>query len=369
MPKLDLTIPADSLSEESQQQLARDLGAHAAALGGSPRHRVLPLDHLGPRPRAAGRSRSRRRTASPSRTPSSRSRSRAARSASGGRPAWSRTPPSSCSRRPAGAQARCPRLDADPRGPGRELGGRRPGRPLRAAPRGRQGRARAGGLREGEGPGRRPSTRRSRHEAARSSSRRGSSSGATRRTRSSGATARRSSGRSRSRPATSTSRSSRGASRLEPFPFGHECVAEVTDVGDSVRTVEPGDLVSVPFQISCGECAACRDGRTGNCESVPRLSTYGLPIGRGLRRLRQRRGQGSLSPTRCWSRSRRGSAPPTVASLSDNIPDAWRCVAPALAERPGSPVLIAMGAGSIALYSVAIALALGAERVDVVGGS
>jgi alcohol dehydrogenase len=32
-------------------------------------------------------------------------------------------------------------------------------------------------------------------------------------------------------------------------------------------------------------------------------------------------------------------------------------------------VLIAMGAGSIALYSVAIALALGAERVDVVGGN
>ena len=36
--------------------------------------------------------------------------------------------------------------------------------------------------------------------------------------------------------------------------------------------------------------------------------------------------------------------------------------------RPGSPVLIAMGAGSIALYAIAIALALGAERVDVVGG-
>ena len=64
-----------------------------------------------------------------------------------------------------------------------------------------------------------------------------------------------------------------------------------------------------------------------------------------------------------------GVSPTTVASLSDNIPDAWRCVAPPLAEHPGAPVLIAMGAGSIALYSVAIALALGAERVDVVGGN
>jgi alcohol dehydrogenase len=63
-----------------------------------------------------------------------------------------------------------------------------------------------------------------------------------------------------------------------------------------------------------------------------------------------------------------GVEPSAVASLSDNIPDAWRTVAPPLAEAPGSPVLIAMGAGSIALYSIAIAKALGAERVDVVGG-
>jgi len=153
----------------------------------------------------------------------------------------------------------------------------------------------------------------------------------------------------------------------EPFPFGHECVAEVTDVGDRVETVKPGDLVSVPFQISCGECAACRAGRTGSCESVPRLSTYGLPIGEDYG------GFASDSvrvpyPDAMLVPIPDGIAPGTVASLSDNIPDAWRCVAPPLAERPRSPVLIALGAGSIALYSVAIALALGAERVDVVGG-
>ena len=65
----------------------------------------------------------------------------------------------------------------------------------------------------------------------------------------------------------------------DSFSFGHECVAEVTEIGDSVTSVEPGDLVSVPFQISCGECARCRAGEPGNCQSVPRLSTYGLPIG------------------------------------------------------------------------------------------
>ncbi len=46
------------------------------------------------------------------------------------------------------------------------------------------------------------------------------------------------------------------------YPFGHEAVAEVVEVGDDVRTVSPGDRVVVPFQISCGACGRCRRGRT-----------------------------------------------------------------------------------------------------------
>jgi threonine dehydrogenase-like Zn-dependent dehydrogenase len=153
-----------------------------------------------------------------------------------------------------------------------------------------------------------------------------------------------------------------------PFPFGHECVGEVTEVGDSVTSVKPGDLVSVPFQISCGRCDACRAGRTGNCDSVPRLSMYGLPAGP-----QTYGGFASDSVNVPYADAMLvpipdGVEPSVVASLSDNIPDAWRTVAPPLQEHPGAPILIAMGAGSIALYSVAIALALGAERVDVVGG-
>jgi alcohol dehydrogenase len=153
----------------------------------------------------------------------------------------------------------------------------------------------------------------------------------------------------------------------DSFAFGHECVAEVTEIGDSVDQVKPGDLVSVPFQISCGGCASCRAGRTGNCESVPRLSTYGLPIGDDFGGFASDSVRVPYADAMLVSIPE-GVSPAAVASLSDNIPDAWRCVAPPLEERPGSPVLIALGAGSIALYSVAIALALGADRVDVVGG-
>jgi alcohol dehydrogenase len=59
-----------------------------------------------------------------------------------------------------------------------------------------------------------------------------------------------------------------------------------------------------------------------------------------------------------------GIAPATLASSSDNIPDAWRTVAPHLAQRPGADVLVVGGGGlSIALYAVDAARALGAGRV------
>src|ERR1700694_5586338 len=68
-----------------------------------------------------------------------------------------------------------------------------------------------------------------------------------------------------------------GASPIQaPFALGHECVAEVVEIGDQVRGVRPGQRVSVPFQISCGECSACRRGRTANCMSVTPMETYGF---------------------------------------------------------------------------------------------
>ena len=151
------------------------------------------------------------------------------------------------------------------------------------------------------------------------------------------------------------------------FAFGHEGVAEVLEVGDAVRRVTPGQLVSVPFQISCGDCARCRKGQTGNCESVEFLACYGLPLGPdngGLLSdlVRVPFADAMLVPLP------EGVKPTSVASLSDNIPDAWRTVAPQLEEYPGARVLICAGAGSIALYAASIALALGAASVDFAGG-
>ena len=153
-----------------------------------------------------------------------------------------------------------------------------------------------------------------------------------------------------------------------PFPFGHEGVAEVTEVGDAVEGFRPGDVVSVPFQVSCGACATCSRGHTGNCERVERMSMYGLPMGKNC--------GGFLSDAvrvpfadAMLVAVPEGIEPASIASLSDNIPDGWRTVGPQLAERPGAPVLICASGAAIALYATSIALALGAERVDFAGGN
>jgi len=149
-----------------------------------------------------------------------------------------------------------------------------------------------------------------------------------------------------------------------PIALGHECVGEVVAVGSGVSAFEPGDLVVVPFQISCGECARCRRGLTGNCMAVPERSMFGFGALGGA-------WGGMLSDLlripfadAMLVRAPAQLDPVAIASASDNIPDAWRTVAPHLAAMPGAEVLVlGGGARSISLYATGIALALGARSV------
>ena len=61
-----------------------------------------------------------------------------------------------------------------------------------------------------------------------------------------------------------------------PFPFGHECIAEVSDFGDKVKEIKIGDLVIVPFQISCGNCFHCNEGLTSACQKNSSIATFGF---------------------------------------------------------------------------------------------
>ena len=122
-----------------------------------------------------------------------------------------------------------------------------------------------------------------------------------------------------------------------PFAYGHECVAEVMDVGDAVRGVRDRPAVVVPWAISCGACGTCRRGLTSQCErKTTALAAYGFGGRAGgwggmvSDVLRVPFADGMLVPVPA------GLSPlAPLAGASDNLPDAWRTVAPAPARRAG----------------------------------
>ncbi len=50
--------------------------------------------------------------------------------------------------------------------------------------------------------------------------------------------------------------------------LGHEITGEVVEVGNDVLFVKAGDICSVPFNIACGRCRMCVEGKTGICLHV-----------------------------------------------------------------------------------------------------
>ena len=156
-----------------------------------------------------------------------------------------------------------------------------------------------------------------------------------------------------------------------PFGIGHECVAQVTEVGAGVAEIKVRDVVVVPWAISCGSCEECRLGLTAKCSTMrlespghtlaafgfgPHCGPWGGMVADSLRvpfaDHMLVRVPGSIDPLR-------------VAAASDNLADAWRAVVPALHERPGGSVLvIGGGAQSIGLYAAGLAVRHGAATVD-----
>src|SRR5271166_3080757 len=50
--------------------------------------------------------------------------------------------------------------------------------------------------------------------------------------------------------------------------LGHEITGEIIEKGSDVEMLNIGDLCTVPFNIACGRCRNCREGKTGICLTV-----------------------------------------------------------------------------------------------------
>jgi threonine dehydrogenase-like Zn-dependent dehydrogenase len=152
----------------------------------------------------------------------------------------------------------------------------------------------------------------------------------------------------------------------QAFAIGHECVAEIVELGAAVRGLEIGQRAVVSFQLSCGTCGACRAGRSAICEAYPLLSDYGMQPLSGVEYggmlsdlVSVPHASAMLQPVS------KDVDPVALASASDNILDGYRAVAPHLAQHPKSDVLVVShGYPSIPLYAAQAAIALGAKTVD-----
>jgi alcohol dehydrogenase len=154
-----------------------------------------------------------------------------------------------------------------------------------------------------------------------------------------------------------------------PFAIGHECVAQVLDVGSGVQNVRVGQTVVVPWAVSCGSCEPCRRGLTSKCATTTgrTLAAYGFGPASGpwggmvADAVRVPFADHMLVPVPV------GVPPLRVAAAGDNLADAWRSVVTPLRDRPGGSVLvIGGGAQSIGLYAAGLAAAHGAGVVHYV---
>ncbi len=153
-------------------------------------------------------------------------------------------------------------------------------------------------------------------------------------------------------------------SELSGWAIGHECVAEVLEVGEDVRGVQRGDVVVVPVRISCGICARCRANLHSHCLLMPpEGASYGLPKGKdwgGLfsEQVRVPFADGMLEKVPD------GIVSTDIASAGDNMTDAFIAVRRGMAKNPRARTLVVGGAESIGLFAADQALAQGAVCVD-----
>jgi glutathione-independent formaldehyde dehydrogenase len=155
----------------------------------------------------------------------------------------------------------------------------------------------------------------------------------------------------------------------EGLVLGHEITGEIVEKGPGVEFLEVGDLVSVPFNISCGRCRNCKGGKTGVCLNVnPDRpgSAYGyVDMGGWVG------GQAEyvLVPYADWNclkfpdRDQAMEKIRDLAMLSDIFPTGYHGCHTA-GVTTGSTVYIA-GAGPVGLAAATSALLLGAAAVIV----
>ncbi|MCW3841442.1 glutathione-independent formaldehyde dehydrogenase [Micromonospora yasonensis] len=159
-----------------------------------------------------------------------------------------------------------------------------------------------------------------------------------------------------------------GRTTAEPgIVFGHENMGVIVETGPGVVSLRKGDRVSMPFNVACGFCRNCREGKTGFCLTVnPGFAggAYGY-VSMGP----YRGGQAEylrvpFADFNCLKLPPGTEHENDFAMLADIFPTGYHGVA-MTGLRPGENITV-MGGGPVGLMAAYSALLRGAAEVFVV---
>ncbi|WP_345163216.1 zinc-dependent alcohol dehydrogenase [Nibribacter koreensis] len=151
--------------------------------------------------------------------------------------------------------------------------------------------------------------------------------------------------------------------------FGHEFTGIIEEVGPEVTKVKVGDHVLVPFNISCGECAFCKQELYGNChESNSMATAVGAIFGYSHTAGGYDGGQAeyvrvpyaNVGPTIIPE----GMDPDDAVLLTDVVPTGYQAAEMAGIQK-GDTVVV-FGAGPIGIMAAKCAWLFGAGRVMII---
>ncbi|HZT27743.1 MAG TPA: zinc-binding dehydrogenase [Pseudolabrys sp.] len=148
------------------------------------------------------------------------------------------------------------------------------------------------------------------------------------------------------------------AKRSLPLVVGAEASGEIVAIGNQVTGFQLGDRVAMYGAITCGQCAACRDGRDNLCENVGGIMGFhidgfardvvnlparlAIPIPAGV----------SLRDAAC--------APIAFGTVEHMLFDNAKL-------RPGETILVHAGGSGIGSVAIKMAKALGCTVITTVG--
>lgn len=141
---------------------------------------------------------------------------------------------------------------------------------------------------------------------------------------------------------------------------GHEFIGVVANVGASVRSIRPGELVVAPFMFSDGECHHCVHGAQSSCA---RGGMFGVAAGGAQAEgVRVPFADGTLVPVPFDEYDERI---PAVLTLADVMATGQHAVH--TGGRPTPKTMAVVGDGPVGLCAVLAASRLGIERIFLLG--